>query len=77
MTLNQYGLIFNISVTIIIAFCGLPNSYYSHDGGKYLTMYSGSPRGKRYNKIKKAIAWIGILLIIAGFVLQFADSLKN
>jgi hypothetical protein len=77
MNLNQYGLICNIIGTIIIAFWGLPNWYYSPDGGQIVTRFAGNPKAISYNKRKKILAWIGILLVLAGFLLQFAYSIYH
>jgi hypothetical protein len=74
MTLNQCGLICNMLGTLIIAYWGLPNWYYSEKGGTFVTMFEGSKEGIKYNKSRKFKAYLGLALLFIGFVLEFADS---
>jgi hypothetical protein len=74
MTLNQCGLICNMLGTLIIAYWGLPNWYYSEDGASFVTRNAGNPKGIKYNKSRKFKAYLGLALLFIGFVLEFADS---
>jgi hypothetical protein len=74
MTLNQCGLVCNMIGTLIIAYWGLPNWYYSEDGGSFVTRNAGSEKGVKYNKSRKLKAYLGLALLFIGFVLEFADS---
>jgi hypothetical protein len=77
MNLNQFGLVCNMIGTLIIAYWGLPNWYYSEKGGKYFTMFEGNQEGIKYNKRRKLKAYIGLFLLFIGFVFEFADSFKK
>lgn len=77
MHIYQYGLICNIVGSIIVCIWGLPNTYYAKDGGTFPTMGVNKEAGLKYNKRKKAKAYLGMILLIIGFGLELYDSFNQ
>lgn len=78
MTLNQYGLLIDIIGVLILFKFGLPSAFNENAGKVFLTIEDKSEEeiGKedRKNRFIKIMSYVGLILILAGFLLQFIGS---
>lgn len=80
MNYNQVGLLFDMFGVLILFRYGLPSDYSDSPTGYYLLVNERPEeelkKQEAKNKFIKRMAYIGLLCLLLGFVLQFIGSIK-
>ena len=70
--LSSLGLLLDIAGVVLLFFFGLPADV--HAGGGTVIQWGGDPEGARRYRRARALSRLGLLLLVAGFVLQIAGN---
>lgn len=77
MIYTQIGLVLDIVGVIILFEYGLPSKVKDTDGYLLLGDESDSNNIKRKNKQVRFMAYLGLILILLGFIFQFISTIAT
>lgn len=85
MTLTAWGLLLNVIGTVLLFFFGFPQPDFTEEVGLSLEDNTPIANGltakeygnqvRRKKKIYRTMAYVALLLVLVGFVIQFIDLL--